>query len=276
MTVQISTERVFSLSAFEGLKLFRAYLETRVGVGTAELIHLIESIEPDGYALDLEAGAYLGTLIGDNCPLDGDAFYQTCIKAVVIQHQPIWAKTMRSGRKRFVSSLDQDDQDVFKAAGLMGNPPSHTAIKWWDDVVGHARLITDGEKMEQARQAELLSLDHERARLSELSISKEPEWPGLDDNFAGYDILSYDHGGYGLLNIMIEVKSTTASPLRFFISRNEWNQAIKAGPSYIFHVWDMAKEKPILYIRTVQQIEPHIPSDNEKGKWSNAAIPLGV
>ncbi len=276
MTGAISTERLFSLSSFEGLKLLRSYAATQRNLSTPELIELIEKIDPDGLSLDLEAGTYLGTLVGTNCPMNGTAFYQACIKVVVIQHQPLWAKAMRSGRKKFVSTLDNDDQDVFKAAGLMGDPPSLEIVKWWDDVVGHARLITDNEKMEQARIAEFLSIEHERTRLASLNIDKQPEWPGLDNNYAGYDVLSFDEGQHGLVNIMIEVKSTIASPLRFIITRNEWKQAKKAGAAYIFHIWDMAKEEPELHVRTVEQVAPHIPSDNEKGQWSNAAIPLGI
>jgi len=276
MTGVISTERLFSLSSFEGLKLYRSYAATQPDLSTSELIDLIENLDPDGVSLDLEAGAYLGTLVGTVDLMDGTAFYQVCIKVIVVQHQPLWAKAMRSGRKKFVATLDQDDQDVFKAAGLMGDPPSLETVKWWDDVVGHARLITDNKKMEQARVAELLSIEHERARLASLNIDKQPEWPGLDNNYAGYDVLSFDKGEHGLVNIMIEVKSTIASPLRFIITRNEWKQAQKAGAAYIFHIWDMAKELPELHVRTVDQVAPHIPSDNEKGQWSNAAIPLGI
>ena len=276
MTAAISTERLFSLPAFEGLKLFRTYAVEQPYLPDQDVISLIEKVDPDGASLDLEAGAYLGTLVGADCPMEGGAFYQACIKVVVIQHQPLWAKTMRAGRKRFVSSLNQDDQDIFKAAGLLEDPPSIEIVKWWDDVVGHARLITDTQKMEQARAAELLSLEHERERLASLNIEKAPEWPGLDNNFAGYDILSFDKGAHGLVNRMIEVKSTIASPLRFILSRNEWKQAQKVGEAYAFHIWDMAKTPPELYVRTVDQVAAHIPTDNEKGQWSNVAIPVGI
>ena len=149
-------------------------------------------------------------------------------------------------------------------------------MNWWDDVVGHARLIADYQKMDQARAAEMLSIEYERERLASLGIQREPEWPGLDNNYAGYDVLSFDKKDRGLVNIMIEVKSTIASPLRFIVSRNEWKQAEKVGAAYKFHIWDMAQEPPRLYVRTVKQVAAHIPSDNEKGQWSNAAIPVGI
>ena len=274
MTEVISTERVFSLPCFEGLRLLRYYKQMHPALGTAELIALVESIEADGASLDLVASAYLETLIDKDCSMDGALFYQACVKAVLLKHQPVWSMAMRSGRARFIRTLDLNDQDVFSAAGLMDNPPSIEVIRWWDDVSGHARLIADQEKMQQGRAAELLTLEHERGRLADIGIAKEPEWPGLDDNYAGYDVLSYDLGEYGLDNRMIEVKSTTASPLRFFVSRTEWNTAERAASTYLFHIWDMNQVPAVLHVRTVAEVAPHIPTDNEKGAWRNAQIPI--
>ena len=183
---------------------------------------------------------------------------------------------MRQGRRRFLDSLEQNDRDIFNAAGLMKEPPPLAVALWWDSVAGFARMLTDLEKMKQAREAEELTMTFERVSLRMLGICKEPEWKGLDDNFAGYDVLSYDPGEFAPTNRMIEVKSTTASPLRFIISRNEWEQAIKFGPAYLFHIWDMQKTPPVLYVRMSEQVALHIPSDNEKGKWKTAEIPLGI
>lgn len=276
MISRVPTERLFSLPSFEGLKLIRKYAEQQPTLGVSQLVELIEKIDSDGLSLDLQASSYLHTLVADDCPMNGLPFYQECIKAVVIRHQPIWSKMMKAGRKRFVKTLNQDDQDVFSAAGLMIDPPPMDVVRWWDDVAGHARLKNDIEKMEQAREAELLSIGYENDRLERLGIAKPPIWTGLDDNYAGYDVLSYDYKDEEIISIMVEVKSTIASPLRFYLTRNEWNQASKIGEAYSFHIWDMAKESPELHIRTVGQILPHIPSDNGKGAWSSVLIPLGA
>lgn len=276
MTAALSTERVFALSAFEGVRLIRIYAVKQPNCSLEELLSIIERVESDALNLDLEASAYLNALVENGCPLDGDGFYQACVTAVVTKHQPNWCKAMRQGRIRFLDSLQQNDRDVFSAAGLMKDPPSIQVVLWWDSVAGFARMLGDLEKMEQARVAEALTMDHERRRLQGLGIDKEPEWKGLDDNFAGYDVLSYDPGEFGTTNRMIEVKSTIASPPRFVVTRPEWDQAEKIGPSYLFHVWDMQKTPPILYERTSAQVSAHIPSDNEKGKWKAAEIPLGI
>ena len=276
MTQVIPTERVFSLPCFEGLRLFRRYKANFPDLSLAELLALIDSVEPDARSLDMEASVYLSTLVESDCPLDGSVFYQCCIKTVLLKHQPIWSKTMRSGRQRFVSSLDQNDQDVFAAAGLMKDPTPVHVVTWWDGVSGFARLFSDQKKLEQGRAAEMLTLEHERSRLKSIGITTEPKWPGFDDNFAGYDVLSYEHGQTGLTNRLIEVKSTTASPLRFFVSRNEWITAKKTGGAYIFHVWDMDKTPPVLYERTVADVSPHIPEDRGKGSWASTAVPVGT
>lgn len=276
MSSPVSTERIFSLSCFEGLRLIRKYKIGHPELQLAELIGLVEKVEADALSLDLEASGYLSELVDAECPLDGQEFYQHCIKAVLLKHQPLWAKLMRQGRSRFVKKLDANDQDIFAAAGLMINPTPLEVVTWWDSVSGFARLFSDQEKMEQGRAAELLSLKHEKERLQKLGISKEPEWPGFDDNFAGFDVLSFDKNEYGLINRLIEVKSTTLSPMRFIVTRHEWSKAKKAGDAYLFHVWDMKQEPPVLHIRTVEQVEPHIPENQGKGAWTLADIPMSV
>lgn len=274
MSGAISTERLFSLPCFEGLRLFRKYMIDHPDLAIPDLLALIDSIEADAHSLDMEASVYLSEIVEKDCPLDGHAFYQTCIRGVLLKHQPIWAKLMRQGRQRFVKKLDPNDQDIFAAAGLMENPTPLHVVTWWDSVSGYARLLTDQEKMEQGRAAEIMTLEYERERLKALGINLEPEWPGFDDNFAGYDVLSYDHGPHGIQNKLIEVKSTTASPLRFTLTRNEWEKAERAGNSYHFHVWDMTQSPPRLVERTVADVAPHIPVDNGKGRWANTQVPV--
>jgi len=275
MSAVPSTERLFSLSCFEGLKMLRRYAEAEPELGPAELLKLVIKVEADALSLDMEAAVHLYHSVAQECPLDGELFYQGCIKAVVITHQPIWSKSMRQGRLRFVDSLGKDERDAFAAAGLLRTPPTTLVVSWWDEVVGHARLAIDTEKMHQARKAEKLTIEHEKRRLRRLGISRSPEWTGLDDNYAGYDVLSYDLIGEHEVTRMIEVKSTVASPLRFYLSRNEWNKANDVGDRYFFHVWDMAADPPNLYEFSVDQVRPHIPLDNAKGKWTTSEIPVG-
>lgn len=274
MSGTISTERLFSLPCFEGLRLLRKYMADHPDLTTPDLLSLIDRVEADAHSLDMEASVHLSEIVEMDCPLNGHAFYQTCIRGVLLKHQPIWAKLMRQGRQRFVKKLDTNDQDVFSAAGLMENPTPQHVVTWWDSISGYARLLTDQQKMEQGRAAEVLTLEHERKRLKALGIDLEPKWPGFDDNFAGYDVLSYDHGPNGIQNKLIEVKSTTLSPMRFIVTRNEWRKAQQAREAYVFHIWSMDVGPPVLHTRTVEEIAPHIPTDNGKGSWVNAQVPV--
>ncbi len=277
MSTITSTERLFNLSCFEGLRLLRSYHSQYPERSTSELIPIIENIEADGRSLDLDASAYLGSIVGSNCPSDGIQFYQACIKAVIVRHQPIWSKSIKQGRTRFIGSLNPNEKDVFAAAGLLNDPPSREVVFWWDDLSGHARLLQSQEKMEQARAAELLTLNLETNRLNKLGIDKQPEWPGLDNNYAGYDVLSYDLvNQYVIVNRLIEVKSTSVSPLRFIVTRHEWRQAQRSGDAYCFHVWDMTKDTPFLHVRSVHDVAQHIPTDNGKGEWREAEIPVST
>ena len=270
----VATERLFATSAFEGLRLIRKKLVVSPELTVEEIVATIKLTEPDAPSLDLEASCVLHTMV-TSCGLDGHEFYRQCIRGVVLARFPVWVKTIRLGRQVFAAKLEADDYSIFESAGLLINPPPTDVVEWWDTIGHEVKLEADLTKMAQARAAEKLSWEAEKARLLSLGITTDPEWVGLDDNTAGYDILSYEPGTPENTNKLIEVKSTTASPLRFYVTRNEWNQALKSRKAYFFHVWDMMHTPPKLYVRTVDQVEPHIPSDNEDGKWSNAEILVG-
>ena len=274
--MELPLKRLFSRSCFEGLRILRNHSQANPSLRISELLELVMRVESDAASLDMEAAAHLHQSGFPECPTDGNPFYQGCIKGFIVTYRPNWAKSMRQGRMRFAESLDSDQKDVFEAAGLLQSFPSMEVVLCWDEIVGNVRLAIDNEKLLQARKAEKLTINYERQRLNKIGISKQPEWTGLDDNLAGYDVLSYDIRNGNEVNRMIEVKSTVASPLRFYLSRNEWNTASSVGDAYCFHIWDMAANPPALYEFTVAQVYPHIPADNKKGRWRNVEIPIGA
>jgi SNF2-related domain/Domain of unknown function (DUF3883) len=99
-------------------------------------------------------------------------------------------------------------------------------------------------------------------------------WVAIEDNTVGYDVRSFDFAGEDLVPKLIEVKSTVVSPIQFFLTRNEWDNAVELGAAYHFHIWDMRKSPPVLYERTASQVAAHVPSDNLKGVWKLAQIPV--
>ena len=269
-------ERLFSMPAFEGVRTLRTHLLINPGMKVAEAVVIVKGVELDVRALDLEASEALLGLIPEDIPNDGAQFYRGCIREILLEFQPTWARTMLQGRSRFFAALERDEQSLFRQAGILDDPPAGDFVEWWDGLTGELRLVADLARLTRGRAAERLSLNFEIERLLKLGIDERPRWIGLDDNTKGYDVLSFELSGGVVVNKLIEVKSTIATPLRFRVTRNEWDQAAKSGSAYIFHVWDMQRNPAHLHVRTVDQVRPHIPTDNEKGKWKDAEIPLGA
>lgn len=269
----IDFSRVFTMSAFEGLRVLRLRQVSYPGTNLAELADLVRQVDPDGASHDFDAAFQLDPIVVPAAAAhEVPGFYQHCIEAAIPAFRPLWGRIITLGRSVFVQKLTRDEVQCFRAAGLLEDPPTRPTISWWDRVAAIARLRSDQEKMERARLAEEMSLDYEARRMRALGLDQAPVWMSIEDNTAGYDIQSFDVGSEGPVARLIEVKSTIASPLRFFLSRNEWETAKKFGAAYRFHVWDL--QGPQLHERTVAEILPHIPTDNEKGKWSNATIPI--
>jgi Domain of unknown function (DUF3883) len=270
-----SFDRVFSMGAFEALRLVRLQRRDYPKKAFEEIIEIVRVVQADGAAHDFEAAISLESIVEQSAPaLDALTFYRECIVASIMAHRPVWVRTISLGRKKFSQKLGGDEQQCFASAGLLDDPPTEKAIFWWDRVSAQTRLMGDEIKMVRARDAEKRSLEFECERLKKLGIDRTPTWMSIDDNTAGYDILSFDHGPGGPVARVLEVKSTIASPLRFYVTRNEWDTCQKMGNAYHFHIWDMKTGN--LFERTAADIAPHIPNDSGKGRWANAEIPVGA
>jgi hypothetical protein len=261
------------MSAFEGLRTLRLRRVSYPDIGLADLAELVRRIDPDGATHDFDAAFQLDPIVMPAAVAHQvPGFYQHCIEAAIPAFRPLWARIITLGRSVFAQKLSRDEVQCFRSAGLLEDPPTGAVISWWDRVAAVARLRVDQEKMVRSRQAEEMSLAHETTRLAQLRIDRSPVWMSIEDNTAGYDIQSFDPGPEEPVARLIEVKSTIASPLRFWLSRNEWETAKKFGAAYHFHIWDL--QGPQLHERTAAEILPHIPTDNERGKWANVLIPI--
>lgn len=273
-------ERLFTISAFEALRHMRAALSQVSDISIEDCPEAVVAYSPEAAAYDLDAALELHSVVTADAPHESVRFYRECIISVLLLEMPAFAKLMTRGRGRFIKSIQGDEyrdiESVFREARLLDEPPLDEDVAWWDTILGRVRLYNDEEYQVRSRAAEKLTLLHEAAELERLGIERSPAWTAIEDNWAGYDVLSYRETAEGIQALLIEVKSTIASPLRFIVTRNEWNNAEKVGEAYLFHVWDMAKDPPDLFIRTVDQVRAHIPADNEKGKWKTAEIPVGI
>lgn len=264
------------MGAFDGLLCIRKQAQISFGLSSVKIIEILLSIDSDAGGLDFEAALFLDSLIKPEAPIDiPHEFYRICIMTVILTFNMPWSRTITLGRDKLLKQLNRDENQCFRSACLLESLPENDVVLWWDTLSSKIRFNYDQGKLERGRVAEKLSLDFETVRLTKLGIDKAPRWIAIDDNTVGYDILSYDNGNFGPVNRLIEVKSSIASPLRFFITRNEWESALKYGQSYYFHIWNLSLPIPQLHERSALQVRKHIPEDNNRGKWTIAEIPVG-
>jgi hypothetical protein len=261
------------MSALSAVIAIRRYIGVHPGVLPDIAATAIRKNDADLAANDFDTGLVLHAQLPIDIlfedPSDG---MRRSLRDLIEKLQPWWIRGLPHGRERLLALLEQNEAQCFKAAGLLEDPPSQATVLWWDDLAQWVRARINDQLLTQGREAELLSLEYERKRLAHLGINREPRWTSIEDNGAGYDIISYDLGQGGSVNRLIEVKSSKQKPPRIILTRGEWEAAKKFGPAYHFHIWKLPEQH--LLQRTVQQVELHIPQDRGAGEWTHVEITI--
>lgn len=188
--------------------------------------------------------------------------------------QPVWISAAIRGRNSLVSILPPPVLQCFNFARLLENFPDSHAVTWWDTLTASLRAQENLELKYRGREGERLSFEYEVNRLSELGIFTPPRWIAMEDEWAGYDILSYEFSSTGgITNRLIEVKACSGSNLQIFVSRNEWQQALAAQNAYVLHVWHMPTGE--LVELDWKELQAHIPNDLGNGLWQTVRVDLG-
>ncbi|WP_410984640.1 DUF3883 domain-containing protein [Bacillus cereus] len=113
--------------------------------------------------------------------------------------------------------------------------------------ISKEQLLKQLEKQnELGEQAEKYVLELERNRLNSL---REIRHVALEDNNAGYDIMSFIDDESNEYDKFIEVKCYSDYTNRFFISRNEVTQSRKLGGNYFLYLVDSKFDSPPIIIR---------------------------
>ncbi|MGI4720953.1 MAG: DUF3883 domain-containing protein [Janthinobacterium lividum] len=263
----------FRMSAFVALMALRRYIRDHPETSAEEAAKSLKRSDADLAAADFDCGLRLHTQI----PPEIDFVQPTeslrrGLSILISTHRPWWCRFFPFGRQRLATALTQDEVQTFRSAGLFEEYPSKNIVEWWDGLASMMRSLENQRLNEQGREAEQLSLAHERSRLISLGIQEQPRWTALDDNGAGYDIQSYEKTEFGRKNLLIEVKSTKRSPPQMILTRGEWDAAMKYGQAYVFHLWQLPCKK--LTVLTVEDVAKHVPSDNGAGRWTELEIHL--
>lgn len=269
----MSAQLYFNMSALNAVICIRRYLTDHPGVDAQTAVISIQKINSDYAANDFTIGLSLHDILPQEITFEEAGLgLRQAIAHLVSTLRPWWMRMVPSGRDRVVSSLSRDEAQCLRSAGLTDGPLTEQVVMWWDELAQLVRAELYGRLLLQGREAERLSLVHERDRLRRLGVSREPRWISIDDNTAGYDILSFDPGVVEPVNRLIEVKSSTQSPPRFTLTRNEWEAANKYGEIYHFHFWALPTQR--LYERTPAEVSDQIPIDQGRSRWTLVEIEL--
>ena len=268
-----AAQRHFTMSTLSATIAIRQYLSKHPGVDVASAATSLRRLDVDVAADDFESGVELHLILPKDITFKNPTKdLQEVLAALIDYHKPWWVKAFPYGRTRVRDMLGPEEMQCFRAAGLFHEPIPQEVVSWWDQIAQTVRARINESLLGQGREAELLSLDYERHRLTSLGIGRQPIWIAIEDNGAGYDTLSFDSGVIEPVSRLIEVKSSTQQPPMIILTRSEWEAAVQYGESYIFHVWTLPSKRLIEI--TVAEIARHIPHDQGHGLWNKVEIPI--
>ena len=198
---------------------------------------------------------------------------QETLKHLAMRLKPFWARISHLGRRRVLQVISEDQRQCLEFAGLLTVPPSDAAVIWWDEVSAFFRAEEEQRNIEIGREGERRTMAHETQRLKDEGISNTPIWVALDDNRAGYDVLSFQRTRNGNVNdLRIEVKAAAYSPAHFILTRHEWDTASQNPELHLFHIWNLDTEK--LLKLSVFDMGVHMPTDSGAGRWREVKVTL--
>lgn len=197
------------------------------------------------------------------------ASYRTLIENEA-KLRPPWLAVLPRGRRALQNALPDDAVECFRRAGAFDEQPAAEAIAFLDRLANLARANADLQLIEFGRHAERLSFEYELARCENMPGAPAVEWVALNDNGAGYDILSSRLVDGSPSPKLVEVKSCRSRPLKLIITRNEWETACRHPEAYVVHFWDMTGER--LRELSWGDLHPHMPIDQGNARWDSATL----
>jgi hypothetical protein len=191
---------------------------------------------------------------------------------IIQSHRPPWAAILTAGRKEAKINLPDVISQCLDEAMLL-DTTDEEIVNWWDQCAGIMRGEKAANSLIVGRRGERLSLRYETDR-----TGQPARWQAIESNRSGYDVLSVqDRGSPIPLKIEVKASSRKFKEAEINITTNEWQTALAAPGSYIFHVWVLGangNQPPALFVLSTETIAAHIPQNSGSGKWTNSAIPV--
>jgi hypothetical protein len=259
-----------SMSALQGVWALKSYRRRHPELLTAQIVSSLRRTSPDDAYHDYEAALELETVVDAVHEIEFHDFLRRSITNIIRAQTPWWLPLVAKGREKVRAALNSNEEQCFEDAKLFSSFPDDEVIAWWDSLATEVRALRQEANNLQGRVGEKLSLEYELRRLISEGITVEPRWIALDDNTAGYDILSYDSGTVEPVVKLIEVKTCSRAAAQFFLTTNEWRTALERSDHYVFHLWLLPEEKLIEF--SPADIREHVPIDQGEGEWQDAVI----
>jgi len=183
---------------------------------------------------------------------------------------PPWVGLLHQGRNALIRYSNLDTIQCFQDAGLLDEASPEVA-SWWDGIVHPSRQLYEARLLEIGRKGEWLFNEYEERR-----IGRRPEWTALENNAAGYDLLS-KVSQTNREHLIIEVKTSEEpwSQATFFLSRNEWF-VLSSHQHAVVHLWSLAYTPPLFFELSINTLKEHMPADQGEGKWKQVNIPFRI
>ena len=217
-------------------------------------------------------------------------FFLNLLRDYILEQKPYWVAFFSDDIETLSISIPQPWLDLLNSADLLDFNLPETS-EWWSCVISHFESFDKENSKLVGNIGEELTIDFELTRLRAENVnisSSSVIWVSkFSDNF-GYDISST--AGKLITDkpnqrIFIEVKASQlrySSMFRFFLSRNEWETALKNPDTYFLYLWndiDLENQKPPSgpWVLLARQLFDMIPSEkSDSCKWMELQIVLDL
>ena len=266
----------FRISVIDGALNIHRYRQKYPHISLEDSVRQLQNGPAHLAGYDYRRAVDLGNRIGwEVFHFKGDRQSQLreTLMQLAMRLKPFWARFSHFGRQRVLELVSKDQRQLLELAGLLVVPPPEAVVNWWDKMGSFFRTEENQRNVEIGRAGERMTMDYETQRLKDEGILKKPVWIALEDNHAGYDVLSYKRRRDGGIDeLRIETKTSSYSPTHFILTRPEWDKALRVPDFHIFHVWNLGTKE--LTIISVPEMALNIPKDNGFGSWREVKVLL--
>lgn len=256
------------MSVFTALKRARSKIEEFPKSTFNDAARICMQTSSDGTPHDYKTALTLHEILPSSIiNLDAPTEIRRVLSILIREYKFDWSYLFPLGREAIKNSLSRNEYQVFRNGELFQDVPSFEVVLWWDEIANEFRTSNLDNTY---REFERKSLELERQYLTREKCPFEPTWVALNDNSLGFDIRSFRSVDGEWQPLAVEVKSSVSSHLKFYISKNEVNLAIRMGRNYSLHYW--SSEALLPRILNSNQIQENLPIEQGNGKWESILI----